>query len=262
MIYRQEKRVMFLTHCSSRDDLVAFFPFGKTGAVKNKVKNYIKEIEVWLEKWRLTMAPSKCNYTIFAKSNINLEKTKDEFDLRMYDEVIPYEANPVSLGITFDEKLNFEAHVKKIREKCQKRSNLVKIMSHKSWHLSKKTLLTLYKAVVGSVLDYSAFIVPRLSERLKTTLQAIQNKAVRTIFRQSFRAKTAHLCSLSSLILVEDRMKGLNEKYLKKALSSNNELIFDLFKQYLDGKFEGPGMSEREKSSTLLHGHTHMYTHV
>ena len=63
-----------------------------------------------------------------------------EFDLRLNSESIPYNPNPVFLGITFDERLCFNKHFENLRARALSRLNIIKIFSHKSWHLSKKTL--------------------------------------------------------------------------------------------------------------------------
>jgi hypothetical protein len=219
------------------DDLMALFMFNKTGQVKVKARKYLEEIEKWLALWRLKMAPSKCNYTIFSKTNQNLNKIQGELSLKMFGEPIPYEANPVSLGIKFDEKLNFQAQVKSIKEKCVQRLNIIKILSHRSWQLSKSTLVSIYRSLIGSVLDYSSFMVQRLSEGMIKSLQAIQNNAVRIIFREPFEAHTVDLCDLcekSGLDLVKDRMVELNARYFTKALAGGNDLIVDLFRSFKD----------------------------
>ena len=71
-----------------------------------------------------------------------------DFDLRLNSESIPHKPNPVFLlGITFDESSCFETS----------RLNIIKIFSHTSWHLSRKTLTCIYRALIGSIFDYSFF---------------------------------------------------------------------------------------------------------
>jgi hypothetical protein len=51
------------------DDLVASFIFKKHSRVNKTINTYLKQIEIWLCKWRLVMAPTKCSYLIFKKPN-------------------------------------------------------------------------------------------------------------------------------------------------------------------------------------------------
>ena len=64
---------------------------------------------------------------------------------------------------SLDECLCFNNQVKKIRSKCMERLNIIKILSHSKWQLTTRTLLTLYKTLVGSIIDYSAFMFHEIS---------------------------------------------------------------------------------------------------
>jgi hypothetical protein len=176
----------------------------------------------------MKMAPAKCNYTVFSRRN----GCRNEFGLSLFGGRIPYEKNPVSLGITFNESLSFESQVKKMKANCVQRLNIIKILSHKSWKLSSQTLISIYKSLIRSVIDYSAFLEPRLTPALKTLVQAIQNKAIRIIYHLPREESTVDLCGISGLELVETRMKELNTRYYQSAVSNNNELICDLFGVY------------------------------
>ena len=132
-------------------------------------------------------------------------------------------------------------------------------MSHKSWHLSKSTLKALYKSLVGSVLDYSAFIAPRLSQASVKSLQAIQNKAVRTIYKEPFDAHTVDLFERSGLCLVSERMGLINAKYLDCAIKTNNELIIPLIRSF-GANFSCEKIPENER--TLLCCHKDLYERV
>ena len=216
------------------DDLTQSFFFDKVKikdeVISGRVRTYLFNIEVWLCKWRMKMAPSKCNYTVFAHRN----STKNKFSFRLFGEEIPHEKTPVSLGVTFDECLNFESHVATIRSKCAKRLNVIKILSHRSWRLSRSTLISIYKSLIVSVLDYSAFIYPRLADRLKETIQAIQNNAVRLIFHRSKlkHRSSEELCVMADLDLVGIRLKETNVKYFEMARKNGNSLISDLVRVY------------------------------
>ena len=225
------------------DDLNTFFIYNSiTADVQNEIKQYLKSMEEWLSKWRMNMAPSKCQYTIFAKCN----REKKVFDVKLFGEAIPYEANPTSLGVTFNPTLSFEAQVKKIKDKCNDRLNILKIISHKSWALSKDTLVAIYKSLIGSVIDYSAFMSSQLSDNLRKSVQAIQNIAMRIIFKQPFDASTDSLSALSGLPLVRDRMYELNRRYFEAARTVPNELIVDLMTSFKNFK-----MSFKAKTKTL-----------
>ena len=136
------------------DDLVSLFSFRNTGkidGIEDKMNRYLKELENWLNRWRLKMSPEKCCYSIFSK-RANL---KFKFNLTMYGSLLPYAKENRFLGVCFDECLSFTSHINFVIKKCSSRLNIIKIVSHKCWHLSEKTLINLYNCLIRSVFEYS-----------------------------------------------------------------------------------------------------------
>lgn len=199
------------------------------------------------------MSPEKCNYTVFARRN----SSKTKFGFRLFGELIPHEAKPVSLGITFDECLNFRQHVSVLRAKCTQRLNILKILASRSWQLSRETLVSIYKSLVGSVLDYSAFMIPTLPADLLKTVQAVQNNAVRIIYHRSKleHTPTGELCAMAGLDLVQDRMNELNSRYYSKAIQNNNVLIKGLMGDYCRDR-----RAPSQVKKTLLCGHVGLFS--
>ena len=126
------------------DDLTTFFIFDKPGKMVSAAKKYLDDLDKWLFKWRFKLSVSKSCYTIFS----NGSSYKSRFDFKINNQPIPYSPNPTLLGITFDQSLCFSLHTQNIRKKCLNRLNLIKILSHKEWKLTSKTLVTLYKTLV------------------------------------------------------------------------------------------------------------------
>jgi exonuclease III len=89
------------------DDIVYTLRFNpkKNGHLEaeNKANIYMKELESWMNIWRLTLAPKKCSQILFSK----MRNKNDDLCLKLYDEPIKVEENPKFLGIVFDKKLNF-----------------------------------------------------------------------------------------------------------------------------------------------------------
>ena len=123
--------------------------------VENSIKRYLEMLVIWLFKWRLKMNASKCCYTIF--SNVGTRE-KVGFILSLSDGTIPYNPNPIFLGVTFDEHLTFKNHIGTLMLRAFKRLNIIKILCHRSWSLTKETLKGIYNSLVGSIFVYSFFM--------------------------------------------------------------------------------------------------------
>jgi len=50
------------------DDLVTVFKFNHSQRLESRLRNYLIEMEAWLSKWRLSMSPKKCYYTVFVEA--------------------------------------------------------------------------------------------------------------------------------------------------------------------------------------------------
>ena len=68
------------------------------------------------------MNAKKCVYTIFSKGNCKIS-----LNLKLYNEIIPCNPNPLFLGIIFDECLCFNKHYEYLQERSLKRLNIIKI---------------------------------------------------------------------------------------------------------------------------------------
>jgi hypothetical protein len=211
------------------DDLSTLFFFKKPGKITKMIKAYLENLVDWLFKWRLKMNASKCCYTIFSSAG----RSDMELDLRLKGDHIPYNPNPVFLGIKFDESLCFNKHFENLRVRALKRLNILKIFSHKSWHLNYSTLTNIYRALIGSIFDYSFFSIACVSKTNLELIQKVQNRSIRIIYKLEWDSPTASLFSISSILQIKDRFLQLGARYIMKTFKYNNKLINVLISEYL-----------------------------
>src|SRR5678815_2209812 len=70
-------------------------------------------------------------------------------------------------------------HIDYIIEKCKKRLNLLRAISGYGWGACKKTLLTIYKALIRSILDYGDVAYSSACKSSLDKLSCIQTEALR-----------------------------------------------------------------------------------
>jgi len=179
------------------------------------------------------MAVNKCNWTVFS----NDIKIKEIFRNKIIfkGQIIPYDEHPKFLGVYFDEKLTFEKHVNNLKVDCLNRLNQLKIISHKSWMLSKETLKHIYFSIIRSKIEYISFVNKILSELHFKKLEIIQNKALRIIFKPGFRTSNEVLLNNAKVEPVSSRISILFSRYIKKCLIYNNPLILVLIETFKKG---------------------------
>jgi hypothetical protein len=209
------------------DDLGCLFFFKNFKIVEKIINKYLLKLVNWLYKWRLVMNAKKCCYIFFSNKPVTTK-----IELKLNNELIPYNSKPVFLGITFDEKLCFADHIESLKTRALKRINIIKIFCHKSWHLSHETLINIYKALIGSIFNYSFFCVKNVSESNIKKLQIIQDKAIKCIFKLQWNTASFSLPKISGLILIRQRLTQLGCKYIVKAILNKNCFIVELIGEY------------------------------
>jgi len=83
------------------------------------------------------------------------------------------------LGLYFDNKLSFLLHIKYLKTKCLQAMNLFKIIAHHTWGADQSTLLTLYRTLVRSKLDYGAIVYGSTCKSYLKILEPLPNQALR-----------------------------------------------------------------------------------
>lgn len=82
--------------------------------------------------------------------------------------------------------MNFSKHSKVIVAKLQKRNNVLKALADSAWGKSKETILTTFKAIGKSIINYAAPIwTPQASKTSLDKIQVCQNAALRVVYRIS-----------------------------------------------------------------------------
>jgi len=215
------------------DDLVSFFIFKKANNINIQIKNYLQLLENWLDNWRLTMHPTKCNFMTF--NNNSNKSLNEKFNHKLYNERIPACNSLKFLGITFDLGLKFNNHTKDIKKRCINRLNIIKILSNKRWKLTTTTLKSIYLSLIRSEIDYSSLIMPFLSKSLAKTIQATQNTALRSIYKLNYRTSTEEVTRISNIVTIKTRADTLNKNYIQNCIINRNPLILDLINEYKSG---------------------------
>ena len=83
------------------------------------------------------------------------------------------------LGVMFDSKLNFKAHIDYVTKKCEKGMNLLKVLSKMDWGADRSVLLRLYRAFVRSRVEYGCAVFSSARKSYLKNLEPIQNQGLR-----------------------------------------------------------------------------------
>jgi hypothetical protein len=81
-------------------------------------------------------------------------KIKDQLDIRIDSTQFKLVENVKFLGVISDSHLTWKSHLQYIKERCQKRINLLRSIAGQKWGAKSEILLTLYKTLFRPILDF------------------------------------------------------------------------------------------------------------
>ena len=83
------------------------------------------------------------------------------------------------LGLVFDSKLDWKAHIQQLKSKCNKALNLMRSVSSTEWGADQRTLMMIYRSLVRSKIDYRCKAYNSASNRELVSVESASNEAMR-----------------------------------------------------------------------------------
>jgi len=128
------------------DDTCIYATDRKEGFTIRKVQRGLTAMEEWCECWNIKINEDKTQAIYFSQNNRPVE-----FQLTLKGRNIPLDNNVKYLGVNFDRKISWSAHIEKIETKAF-RTFINTYSLFKSDRLSTSIKLTLCKALIRSVI--------------------------------------------------------------------------------------------------------------
>ena len=170
------------------DDLVLWSTQKKAGTCAILLNEDLKRLEAYCNKWKIKINITKTTYTIFTKSNT---VAKEKVSLEIGGHKLEKVDNPVYLGVTLDRHLNFNEHIRLLKEKATKRLKIGKRLASTKWGADKSTLRQLYIGYVRSVLESNLPLQSISSDTTLKSLDQVESQALHFIAGGMRSAPTA-----------------------------------------------------------------------
>ena len=217
------------------DDSCIFKSGRNLDVILKAIQDNLNKVSHWCDLWGFKINISKTAVVLFTHRIDKIETT-----LTVNSEPIKIAKTIKFLGLIFDSKLTWNAHIAYIEEKCKKRLNLMRMISGQNWGASKTSLLIIYRALVRSVLDYGATAYNSTSQTNKQKLDKIQTKALRIACRAFCTSAVAALQVETGEMPLELRRSQQELNYAVKLKVSNHnpaKSILDKSRLVLSKKF-------------------------
>ena len=160
------------------DDLVMWHTSKYSTLNRRKINQDLAQLGNFCQEWKLTINTTKTVYTIFSLSP---RVSKEKPVIEIQGKALLKEENPSYLGVVLDPKLTLKEHMENVETKAKNRLKLVKKLASTSWGADKSTLRQLYLGYVRSTMDYSLALQSVCSKSTQTSVDRVQNNALRFI---------------------------------------------------------------------------------
>jgi hypothetical protein len=169
----------------------------------------------WCNEWGMILSIPKCYSITFANKN----KVLHLFDYSINNSVLKKVNEIKDLGVIFDSKLTFNAHIHKVKSKSFKMFGFI---NRNSQLFRAKTYKLLYQSFILSNHDYASPVWSSCHSSKDHNLEAIQRKFVRKYHEKAqldYNSDNYELvCKNMNLLTLQNRRKRNDIIFLKKVL--------------------------------------------
>lgn len=135
----------------------------------------LKSLSQWSSVTGLKFSPTKTQGIIFNYKN----KNDTLHHLYLNNSKIEYTERIRILGMIFDSKLSWVPHLKNLKTECKNRMKIIKTLSHNTWGSETHSLLTIYKSLILSKIDYGSLIYYSANSNILRIIDPIHNEGIR-----------------------------------------------------------------------------------
>lgn len=190
------------------DDLIVYCKGKNMIRLTANIQKTINNLSKWSNNVGLQFNENKTVAIRFSRKYNQITN----LPLYLNNQTIEFVNHTKYLGIIFDNKLNFREHIKEIKAKCNRKLNILKILSNSRYGSDQKLLLRIHNIIILSVIDYSSFIIDSICETDLKKLDTVHNAGLR-IALGAF--KSSPIKSLE----IESGMYSLKYRRLKQLLT-------------------------------------------
>lgn len=140
-------------------------------------------------------------------------------ELKLNQHALPCVKDIKFLGLTIDYRLTWKLHIQKLKEKCFKALNLLKIIAFSKYKTDTKTLLQIYKSTILPKLEYGNQVYYTAAPSTLKLLDPIHHQALRICLGAYRTTPIESLYVEANIPSLEDRRKISSLKYLTRTLT-------------------------------------------
>ena len=188
----------------------------------------LKEIEKWCSKWRIKLNTDKKKVFVFSRcprhsGSVPVLQLSNAY-LQQYESID-------LLGVTYDSRLTWRAHLETLVAKAQSKLNLLRAVAALRKEASPNILVKLYKSILRSTFEYSSIAFINTASNHFEKLQHVQNICLRVALKLPAYTPTDLLHDAAGIPKIKSHLVEFSKKRLKK-MSEKSTLVVELVSHF------------------------------
>ena len=155
------------------DDSAAWRSGRNVSFLNRKLQKQLDAVADWSDRWGFKLSETKTIAVLFGSHH----KLSD-VNLTIKGVPVPVQTEAKFLGVTFDHRLSWKPHIDNLVTRCKRVTNLMKSLTGSHWGASKTGLLSVYRSLTRSKLDYGCQAYYAASASQLTRLDRIQSQCL------------------------------------------------------------------------------------
>lgn len=181
------------------DDTSIFCTADNYTDLEQNAKHILENCNKWLQSNRLTLNIEKTHYLIFSKTRNNIN-----INLTINSRPIYRKHSTRYLGLTIQENLKWDLHIKNVINKMNKQIPLY-LSLRSMLPINKKSII--YRSITLSIINYAIELYGKKNTIWLKQLQKTQNRLLKILFQKHKLSRTEPLHKALEILKIHDLSK-------------------------------------------------------
>lgn len=178
--------------------------------ILENLTKYSAIIHKYMKRWKININKDKTQAIYFTHRRI-LELPPPT--IRIFESDVKWETEVKYLGIFFDKKRLFKAHIDYVISKVNKLVKILYPIINRKSKLSTDNKLLLYKAVFRPIMTYGCPVFHDIAKIHLNKLQVMQNKILKIILDKPWYTSTDYIHNISKVPRLQEFIQKINDKF-------------------------------------------------
>ena len=161
------------------DDVAVWARSRSLEGATERVQKAAEKMEKWCDDWLMELSVAKCEVAVFS---MDAKDSTAQPVVKCKGQELSVTPHPTFLGVTFDRRLSFGEHVKRLVCKTRTRLRILRALAGTTWGFGVGLMRATYVTLIRPVMEYGASAwMPRLCKTDAEKLEGVQREAARVI---------------------------------------------------------------------------------